>query len=590
MKKLSYIYVCYGVSLAIVLAVAVLPVSSWAFKNHLDILTGGWRDSGSMLGQWIQPVRLMGKSALLNTYKPNTVTTYPNSDLLSVFVEHAHQNPTDPAALAHVVRRNFTAPYSAGASDKVMWGTMNLKTVRQDALWAATQGTRVDPDNAFFWSEKAVLLDMFGEKQPAYDALKKAGQCHRFEEYGEREAAARYADMLTRAGYRGEKPPVLYWADVLLPHYASIKNYGVALRKRAQTKDTVQAQADILRVGELLQRTDPHLIGVIVASGVATDVLFPEDFKRTSISGNKDFRPRVAAFNALEKATGVELPYDPSPFTDRVMRIRGLVREDTMFHKDPMDSMFDWKSTTPAPISLLALCVSLLVAGLTFKIPPGSEYPRRLLPYIAAISAFWIATEYSAREILLQNGTPMFSGAMGLPDARWVAPVCTVAFIVLALMQFSKRWRGPATLAGVVACVGLVLWAYPVPYFYLPPIVFLGALILNRFSKPLPLALNAVLLFAFCAGVGLLVTQIALSGQDDTWIGYMLAASLTTCAVFFARGSTRLLRVAPVVTLLMSVAYLGAVAVEIRQNQKIKVAMESWSHEADLVRAEAGVR
>lgn len=589
MKRFNYAFVCYGATLAIVIAIALLPLSSWAFKNHVDILTGGWQDSNTPDQDWVEPTRLTGGSAFSANFKVNAAEKYPVGQSFAAIVENAHDHSSDPASLAHLIRYNFLAAHKVGDKEPaILWPGHVMKDVREEAMWAARRGEERDPNNAYFPSSQAVLLNWSGKTPEAYEALKRAAACRRFDEYAQEEGIDRYNGMLERAGYRGEKARTMYLASVLLPHFAVYKLYATELRARPQTRETVQAEADFMRVSEVMEQTDPYTIGVLVGVSLTQVLLKPpvsEQTKGSPISDAWDssLAPFAAKFNALQKEIGVERPFDPSRLVQNRARLRGV---EWTPPDDPITVPLSKAATLPAPTLLIGVITAVLFAALTFKMRPGAEWPRRLLPYVGASAVLWMISK-SCNDYVLSMSTPEFYWGVPVPHLSTLVPVFSIAMLGLGLLQLIKPLRSFVTIVGLLLSMGILLWTFPIPELIVAPITFVALLGAKRVHWRVPYVLQVASLLALCIGCGWLVTGMAI--DRSAFVGCLLAAVFVTCSLFFANGSRRLLVVAPAATLLISIGYLGAVITEIRQNQEMKVELDNWSKEADLMRAKMGI-
>ena len=600
MNRLTYAYICYGASLAIVLAIALLPFSGWAFRNHLDVLTGGWQSSTSDYyagnGEQIQPTRATYGWTISGQFGLNGAKGYPLEETFASYAQNAQAHPNDPAALAHVIRQNFMAPYNVGGDLKLdprFWTNYKLDQVRDISLSAALQGMKVDPDNAYFGSMAAILLDWKGRREDAYEALRKAAAAKRFDEYADREGRDRTQAIDSHWGYRGEKVRAVALSSILLPHWAVQKHYAKELQSRPKTKENVQAQADMLRIAQTMEKTDPYLIGVLIGAALADDVLLPPPPKtlpgRPEPKRDLNLNPQVVEFNTLQRQLKVDRPFDPAPLARTVPRIRSVAQEMNGTLSDPLEGYFSWQATAYPPIFLLAFITSVLMAALTSKMKEGSELPRRLVPYVGALTFMWLVTEFApfSNFVALTNGDYRWGSAP--PDLSWTSFLFTVTMSVLGLLQIWKPMRKPATMVAIAVCVAGSFITYPVAYLFAPTVVFVALYLLVRLRWKMPYILIALLLgistLAMATGYG----DLAFHGAEQIATAIFIGAGLFFTILLLPNGSRRALAVMPALTLLFATGYLAATIREIKQNQEIKVGLDGWSREADLMRARAGI-
>jgi len=596
MKRPRYAYACYGATLAILLAIAVLPISSWSFKNSLDILTGGWAQDEGELSNWFTPVRLTNQvDEYPNAAVPPGGTRFELQPSYPSFVRDAHADPTDPAKLAHLICLTFMAPYGApGDVDYARWPGHKVSDARSEALWAATQGTKVDSNNGFFWLFQALLLDWSEKTNEAYASLERATTASEFDDYSFEDGESRHSAMKERFGYRGEKPRAVYLGSVFLPHFASLKKYAKVLKKRPPTRDNMQAQADLMRVADLMERKESSLIGLLVGETLPVILLvpyqpLPAQPETTATHKPIDYRAQVPLFNEKERKAGVARPIDPKEIVEHQYRIRSAAN-DSHFSApiEPMTPAFSLKATAPAPALLLASILSVLLAVFVFKGKPFGVVAQRMAPYFLTAIVFWLLSEFSP----CRNGMTIFDLDFFWGKAPLVGTMATWLTVGMGLMgalHLRKNLRVTMTVLGFVTASVVSVLTYPAPYLFIPPAVFVAWLLVNRMKVKLPYAVTGAFVVAALAGTALLVTVIALRGIGELRTAYLLGFGSFFGVFLLANRSSRVLQVMPVATLVLGLGYLGAVVSEIKQNEEIKASLDGWPKQADLLRAQAGI-
>ncbi len=595
MRKWTYAYVCYAASLAIVFAIALLPVSRWDLENHFDMLTGGWHSGGNLAREWIQPVRLTGMTVYGGPYKGGRQTRFPAQNDFGAMVNYARAHKADPLALALVVRHNFMAPYNSNPSLQFPdWPGHALGEVREAAQWAAEQGTKVDDKNAFFWLSMAVFQDWSQDKEGMYKSLEQAGKCNVFNDYAYEEGEARYREMLNRFGYRGEKPHMVFQASVLLPNLAVYKHLASEFQYDERTKESTQRLADFMRVGHLMQATCTHIIGAIVGQTMVEIPLIydplpsPKHQSYEDKTKIADLMESARQFNALQKKLGIERPYDPVPDIHALARYRSAPDLDATWLGDPLGPAFDWRAIF-GPMFLLAFFFSIVYATITFKMRPGAEWASRFLPYVAGATAFWLSAARVACDSGYLQSTPEFWWGVPPPETGQLALYATFAIIGLGIMQFFRPLRTPANILSLVGCGVLFLWTFPNPVLYLSPVAFIAAFLISRVKRKVPIAIIAPLVCGVLMGCSYLALQLTLINSSEMVIAYILVAAILATALLMTNGSRRVLIVMPALTLLISVAYLSTTVIEIRQNEDLKAGLAGWKDEANLFRAKVGI-
>lgn len=592
MKKLNYAWLCYGASAAVLLAVFLLPASGWTLRNHLDLLTGGWKVGDTYPTRSAYPYRLIGPLSPPGVYpEPAWMNgaKYPRRVEIRTLLDYAREHPNDVPAQARILLRGIQVP-STGNLDlpNRNWVGFTARDLRREALAASQQGARLDPDNAFFWTAQAILLKDLGNTSAAYEALAHIRSCTRFDEYANDEADDRYSDFITRVGYRGERPREVYQSSIILPHYQAIKRFAGDLAKSKQDPETVQAEADLLRAADLMERKDPQVIGVLVGASTGAEIL--RVAKIQPIPPRPPISPAEAkAFNDRQRRLGIEAPFDVREYAARQARIKQAIEDINVGETDPVSVAYARPSTALAPALLVALYLAVMVAAVTAKMRPGTDMPRRLLPFAVALSAVSFAFLHDFQEVKLAQGVwtdYMSMRRVGLDHVYFSYG----AFMTLcAALQFSRRLRRHAVIAGGLGSLAMLYYGYPLADSVLPPGLFLILSLCRRIHSKVPSWSAGSLLLIVCIGAGSAATAAVLSNPSETGFAYLLIGCTAVCVALAANGSRRLLAAAPIVTVLLVGAYLGAVVRELRLNQEVKSYLDGWRTEAQLTRAKAGI-
>lgn len=577
MRRNKWVWACYGATLAIVLAVATLPMSSWTFKNHVDVLTGGWQSQGPFSESWIYPVRLLNRHGGAPDFKPAWAKekSFPGWTNFQTIVANAHAKPSDPAAQAHVLRWSFQVHdhLTEGDPPPGLDG-MPLKEVKLEALKAGERGTKLDPDNAFFWTMLAVRKEQMGDRAACTRMLERAASCTRFDDYANQEIAERYNALLNDTGYRGEAAHEAVTSQMTLPHLGALVGFATGLKMEPQTKEIVQMEANLLRIEDVLQRTSPHPIGILAASGIQRRMLVPSAPQRGKRDSMK-IAPFASDFVDKQRKVGIVNPYDPTHAAQVSDRLGTYYFELTRDSSEPLMSALGFVATATAPTFLLALLISVVVAVGASKMNPAWDLPGRLLPFLLAGTGFWLSAVHDSRE--------------GAPVSAYAALLFTVGMLVLGLMQFSKTLARPALIAGAIACAAIAIPGYSTATGYIPPTVFLATLLLRRLRVKASVAGLGAALLTSALAISLLYVKIVLQRTDDVWLAATFSACLVAAVLLVTNGSPKLIKAAPVVSLVLALGYLGAVARQLQQNQMVGASIDAWNTQADLMRAKAGL-
>lgn len=600
MKKLAYPWWCYGAALAIVWLIAVLPISSWALKNHIDILGGGWGDQPCSVEHRIMPTRLVGAD-----YRPGDDrmpipawvkgAKYPRRFDYASVRDYAHVHPDDPSALATLIRFQFRASITANPSDlpNPVWQGASINQARAEGLWAAGQGAQLDPDNAFFWISRAVLLNKLGKHEACLEALAKASQAHTYRDFVFEEEETRYQELVNRVGYRGEKAHDAMLGEVLLPHLATYRHLAKDIRRMPDDALGVQAKVDMLRFASTMLRQDTSLIGMLVADALVEIILEPQvDPKKPQAEDGKppNLAPLASTFYQMELAQNIARPFDPRTLVRSVEKVRGSIDFDADSH-DPLDELLTNRATGLAPSLLVGLLLSILIAAITCKLPASwSLAGRRLMPFVGALSAYWIATKVCQGKPMWSPSAPEFYWGIPQPSSLDAAALPLFSgVILLGLLQFIPMARKSAMILGVIGAFVWILYVYPDVSYCAPALAFFACLAVSRIRRPVPPVVIGVGLFAVCWSIGCLAVYLALPPSLDSFTTGAFLGVLAVSSIIVSAGSKKVLQVAPVVSLLLACGYLFTVTAEMRDNQTIKAALDGYQHEAEVTRAKAGI-
>ncbi len=139
----------------------------------------------------------------------------------------------------------------------------------------AMEGTKSEPDNAFFPLMEAVVLFALEQGDMALERLHAAAQCSRYEDYAMEEALDLNRLSEKAFGRQSVIVDVTQGASVLLPHYAHIRGamrlavvFAIEQDADNDAPASLDVREDILKVGYLMRKQARLLIGNIVGSSI----------------------------------------------------------------------------------------------------------------------------------------------------------------------------------------------------------------------------------------------------------------------------------------------------------------------------------
>lgn len=544
----------YGIAVALVATVAILPVSRWVLRNHIDVLTGGWWGQGQWSDTQIYPQRVLDQ----NAFKPE-------------FQVSPSGRQDDPAALAFAYKKALHAQALVSFTP-IADRTQAIERNHRDIIESARRGTLADPDNAFFWAMLANGYDIAGEPSKRDQALMRAAALNRFESFSMRERSERYNDFLNRAGYRGERAREAIVSAMSLPHLGPLTALALSLRTAPSSRATTQAQADLLRLADTIQRTSDISIEVVVARNMQRRTLTPSVTVK-GMQENNALVKFVPAFLHREEHLKIPRPYDPTASikaSDRMMSEFWSIADDT----DSYLKTHGFWQVAVAPLALLACALATLTAFLVAK-TRGGDTGRKAAPFLLAAAGFWFAGVHGVHEGLTAEYFTDFGLAAGMA--------------IGGTLQFSRRLSRYGFMLGGILCIGAIFAAYAMPLTSLPVLAFIVAFAGTKVTGNSPTLLAGLGLVLLSGGTAALWLVVVLQGPNNVWLASILAACLVAFYVLMAARSSKVVSVAPAVVLVLAAGYVLGVAFELRQNSVIRASIDGWETQADLMRAKAGI-
>jgi thiamine transporter ThiT len=221
---------------------------------------------------------------------------------------------------------------------------------------------------------------------------------------------------------------------------------------------------------------------------------------------------------------------------------------------------------------------------------PRGDFAQRIFPYAGAIALLWFVSGMTPYSNTIRFLSPQYYWGLRCPDAGAMGAFFTVAMGLLGIAQIWPKLRKWSMILAIAICIVPFFWGYPQPYLYLPSISFGVLQLVTRIRMRMGYAVLGLLITSFFGLLSFGYINLAFAGPDQIFVAYVVAFMAIAAALFFANGSRKLLLVLPVVTLLFAVSYLGSVIREIRQNQDVRVGLDGWSQQANVLRAKADIR
>ncbi len=314
------IAICCLVALAVVCTIAILPGSSWVFRNQVDLLTSQRShdfDGNQDLMEVFMPLWLTDPQ----TYRGSDPSTLLMRALLLPFdqrnealEQYTKEHPADPMALAVMARMacmmGARSPDNPDKEDDVAKKKGDLLlTVGRDA---SVKGEALEPNNAFFPLMRAsfdVELNRLDDLSAALAsaAAKPSFDSHVIDESQEMEKA-----LILAKGYRGELVRMGTDATLMFPELSHVKSMARYLNRHGslqQKRDLIQTEYTISRDGET---AISFLVAIASVRLVIHDDVNIHPIGITKLTDSK-WLQLAGDFDAKLRAANIPLPSPPTP-------------------------------------------------------------------------------------------------------------------------------------------------------------------------------------------------------------------------------------------------------------------------------------
>lgn len=642
MARLGFAGWAGAIALGMVVCVALAPISSWSFKNDVDmVLSGGkattllysdglasnepWFDGSppslfdaKQIAADTREGRLARALGLAEWDRANPKGDWDHGvpERLKELEAYCKDYPKDTVALAQFVRLlsqglgGLNTDPKAKAQKRYQAQMRRMKPTYERIIALADQGAAIDPGNAYWPIMRAATLIRLEQFPEAKLAFLKASSCARYSDYALEAPRLGLKALEKRWGYRGESVNLVIPASVLFPHYASIKAVFKTFCMGSKTQEDLKLRWAGIKLANLMIRGSDSLIGMLVgAAGMAIAVV-ADTPRSDALRDTRDEEKRkreVEAFNRrcaanLESklvSAGVQTgPIGPVEMFAESMRMR----ESSMalIANDERQRIFE-HPLVGAVTSAFGLMVVLLF------IPVG------------AVAWFWVrlAPETYDRSRLFLGGLLVFFGLFLLRTSMVSEPT---------VVMYPPLPGSPESMSSSPdsSKVGMDVWSFVMVALYA---VTLATAMIGRFRKALPAAciitsffglalvlVSPVLAPAIAFGfANVLFIILAYRWPDRVWttvamclgvavlgfsVSRLQSASAEAIIAFLVAAEALLLCAVPakwfrnwaaVSALLVSLCYVGATAFSLKVNAELREANKVFMNEANLVREHAHV-
>ena len=261
------IVICTLIALSIVSTIALMPVSSWVFRNQVDLLArrnpnpqGGEDDMSSTMPNWLMDPKTYAGSDQAEQFARALFTPYPSR--VEALERFAKEHPQDPVGWAVLVRMICVAggstpdwPRNKAAESKKVDGNFEV------GYQACLRGESLEPKNAYFPLMRAAFDVSLDKLDDMPLALKAAAAKSEFDHHFREETALLEQAIKSAKGYRGELIQTGIVASTEFPDFAHMKSMARYLNR----KGTLSEKRDLIQAEYTSCRGEDVAIGLLVA-------------------------------------------------------------------------------------------------------------------------------------------------------------------------------------------------------------------------------------------------------------------------------------------------------------------------------------
>jgi hypothetical protein len=404
MARLGPLGTSIFVACGVVAAIALLPFSSWSFRNQLDSMqTHGqpWGDN-SLINSANSPFlpdslwdRSKRDDSLARAFSVRHNWSRAHFDergafserpWVKAFEDHEVKFPNDVEAYAAHARFLCLAPMMRPATDMANpdWhmppGEINrqiqLKTdMATKLLAAAEKGQKLEPENLYFSYCRTMALNVLGRLEEARQEAYRGAKMRRFEDYATSEGDVLIRVVERKTGYRGEAFRTMVLASILLPHFASMKMTVSEMLSRCPPQDHLKLQWALYRMQYAIARDSSTYIGILVGkAGMNLALARQGEFQDTGVNEERREQERLAFYSEKAKQLAAGLKSggmrgdneDPVQMFNDIERLRQFGMKTIDTGQDPLfDNLYRWAGLGgKALVAFIGLLIAL--PGLRF--------------------------------------------------------------------------------------------------------------------------------------------------------------------------------------------------------------------------------
>ncbi|HEY3779682.1 MAG TPA: hypothetical protein VGL56_01265 [Fimbriimonadaceae bacterium] len=635
MKPLA---ICAAIALAIIATVAIVPSSSWVFKNDADILLehrqlgNGYVPDNEfelVVPQWAYEPQTYSGSAASEQFT-RALLQQGGQNKVDAMARYTSSFPDDPVGWAALIRcvcrQGGRMPDEPVESDPLTEGADEaFKTGRE----AAIKGASLEPNNAFFTLMEATFDCQLGLLSKVPDALTRAAAKTSYDSHIFDQAQQMDRALDLEKGYRGQLVKASLWAGVDLPEFSHIRSFGKYLNRTGSLKE----KRDMIQVADLISRKSDTLIEIYIALAWIHSAIGPpiqKDYLRSE-HGPGDWSALSTKFDSHLASAHI------SPPTDGTARIQKKISDLTERGKDYVNTVDSGMARINVqaygrPIMALAalVCIILFGLGAWFFTRIHSATFIKTVPHLVCIPA-WIAfaivtqtsegifvaglffgivqfvlaltylPDFPAR-LLTATTVVVFSFLLASPlvlDSLFIFAYCIcIAVAILTWFlnrELRSRWALIAGLALSAISLAALVYAFEAqdPYYAsisFPGVAFLIALA-TRIKLRVKVANNVALVLGIigfllaCGFAGAFFGEaLFFHGAPGAGLVAILLIAILGAMVFTGRSLVFLKWACCTSLVVFSLAYLFAVGGELRADAQIHLPTTKASREAEVVR------
>jgi len=642
-----------GIALAVLITIALAPVSSWVFKNQLDVVTRSDRNDHGAAGggtieqftpKWIADPNTFSGSDSAEQLTHALLLSYPERD--SELMKYAASHPSDPLGWAIVVRMTCMAgtrdPDYPRTPDKELDTRIDKGLV--EGFNSTERGEAVEPNNAYFPLMRAAFAKEQNRPEEVVKALRDAASKSKFDPHVTDEALVMNRALEAARGYRGELLSYGMAASVLLPDLSHCKSLARFLNRHGSMAE----KRDLIQTDYLVAKGEQTSVGMLVGSSelrfaIRNPVALKAKYSRqltdtewTDLASNFDDKLKAAhvappvpgtltifqTFNRLQAASKKYIGSIPALFPTTV---------ETDSNADATEIRIGLQTAVPY-FALLALIGSGLFAaagwGFSFI---QSETVRRMAPHFVFIPA-WLITIWSMHDCgdcssisiagLMMGIAQISLAFMRIGDRGAKVMTSCLAALALGLGLLPTLVVSPWYLAALVPCVlaasaswllsqnqrdktaaytGAILALTSMALFKIDSSASLGglayfivtALLLKTKTGETPRVVTVISVIIFlivCGVIGVFTGWTTLGGSSQMTYPVAIVSGLLLATIFLGKDA-RTIRLASCICLCTySALYMVAVGWQIRGNHEMSLSKINLIYEADNIRSLAGIR